>query len=393
MQIKLLINLNPLRKPLTGIGYYTKNVIAELLKRDVILVGLQNGHLFEKSDIEQLLSSFESKSQNEDSVQFTLKKTLINIVRSVPGIYSIKHLLVNFRAKKYLRQLASEGYVYFEPSFVPMPFDGQVVTTVHDLSFITYPEFHPKERVTFLTKKVKSAVTVSTHVMVDSDYIRDELLQNYEKAEGAVSTVYLGADDSFQPYSVFDCSQILSHFEIKYKGFILSVATLEPRKNLPRLVSAYRALPDKLKELYPLVLVGDPGWKNNELFEQNQDLLKSKQLIITGYVADDDLKRLYASAKLFAYPSLYEGFGLPVLEAMASGAVVMTSNIGATAEVAGNSALLIAPDSIKSMRDGMSSILTDDQLIASLESSSIERAKLFSWKKCVDDILTIVQHL
>jgi len=393
MPIKILINLNPLRKPLTGIGYYTKNIITELLKRDVVVVGLQNGRLLNKSDIALLLSTLESPIENNDSKQPPFKKMLINRLRTLPGIYSLKHHLVNLRAKKHLMVLARDGYVYFEPSFVPMAFDGKIVTTIHDLSFITYPEFHPKERVAFLTKEVASSVAVSTHLMVDSDYIRDELLKNYVKSEASVSTVHLGVEQSFKRYSADNCATILSRLGIKYKGFILSVATLEPRKNLPRLVSAYRALPEELKAQYPLVLVGDAGWKNNELFDRNLDLLTSKQLIITGYVADDDLKHLYASAKLFAYPSLYEGFGLPVLEAMASGAAVMTSNIGATAEVAGCAALLVAPECIDSMASGMSSILTDDRLRFSLESQSIERAKVFTWIKCVDDIVTIIRKL
>ena len=400
MPIKLLVNLTPLRNPLTGIGYYTKNIITELLKRDVQLVGLRQGQRLERDEIAALLAALASDEEhtraapnNIRKLPSGLKNWLISGVRSLPGIYALKYCLVNWRARRHLTALAQEGYVYFEPSFVPMVFTGKVVTTIHDLSFITYPHFHPQERVAFLTERVRTAVASSAHLLVDSDSIAGELCRHYGVDAATVSTIHLGVERDFKPYSASECLAILTRFGLHYKGFMLTVATLEPRKNLARLVNAYRALPDAIKARYPLVLVGHAGWDNDELFSANQDLLASQRLIITGYVNEHDLRRLYASARLFAYPSLYEGFGLPILEAMASGTAVLSSNRGATAEVAGSAALLVVPECIPAITSAMQTILSDKSVRSSLETKSRVRAQQFSWPTCADEILAVVSKL
>ena len=387
---KLLINLNPLRPPLTGIGYYTKNIVKECLQRDVELVGIKNGRLLCKQDIQELILSLELSSSVNRKVSTSFKQNIIELLRKFPGIYAIRYFLVFIRARKVLSSLAKNGFTYFEPSFVPMRFNGDIITTIHDLSFITYPDFHPIERVNYLKKMVKQAISVSKHIMVDSNFIKKELLDNYSIAEDKVSTVYLGVEHKFKAYEKEQVTSTLTNLNIEANAFILSVATLEPRKNLTKLVEAYRNLPVELKNKYPLVLVGNSGWKNSSLVDSIQDLVDSKHIIVTGYLSDTQLNHVYSSATLFVYPSIYEGFGLPVIEAMASGTAVITSNCGATAEVAGESALLVSPTSAKAITDGMSSILEDDELRGALEKMAVQRASLFTWKKCTDDILSIL---
>lgn len=391
MQIKLLINLNPLRPPLTGIGYYTKNIVKECLQRNIEFVGIKNGKLFNRPEINGLIASLEDHS--DAPLHSSSKKKMVELLRSFPGIYAVKHFLVSLRAKKILDSLAKQGFIYFEPSFVPMKFKGKIITTIHDLSFITHPEFHPIERVNFLTKMVKNTVAVSKHIIVDSDFIKNELLNHYSVSKDRVSTVYLGVDDKFKVYIKQETLLTLDKLKIEHNEFILSVATLEPRKNLARLVESYRDLPDDLKNRYPLVLVGNSGWKNSSLFDSIQDLVESGNIIVTGYLSDTELNHLYSGAALFVYPSLYEGFGLPIIEAMASGSAVITSNCGATAEVAGQSALLIDPESNKAITNGISSVLLDANVRRTLEEEAITRASFFSWRKCVDDILSVASKL
>lgn len=389
-QTKLLINLNPLNPPLTGIGYYTKNIVKECLLRNITLVGIKNGCLLNKDSIQALIASLEQSSGVSSTSGPTLKQKGIELLRSLPGIYAIKYSLVSLRAKKVLKTLAKEGYTYFEPSFVPMKFDGDIITTIHDLSFLSHPDFHPIERVNYLKKMVKKSMLVSKHIMVDSDFIKKELLANYSISEQFVSTVYLGVEKNFRIYDNSEVEVSLSKLKLTNKAFILSVATLEPRKNLTKLVEAYRTLPEQLIKQYPLVLVGNAGWKNSSLFDSIQDLVKSGNIIVTGYLSDTELNHLYSSAAVFVYPSIYEGFGLPIIEAMASGTAVITSNCGATAEVAGLAAILINPDYSLSITEGISSVLLDDKLRLSLEEKAIERASFFTWQRCVDDILFAV---
>tara|TARA_R110001583_G_scaffold26757_2_gene96268 strand:+ start:39324 stop:40517 length:1194 start_codon:yes stop_codon:yes gene_type:complete len=397
MQTKLLINLNPLRPPLTGIGYYTKNIVKECLQRNIEFVGIKNGKLFSQPEINGLIASLEDHSNatlhSSSSSSSSSKKKMVELLRSFPGIYAVKHFLVSLRAKKILDSLAKQGFIYFEPSFVPMKFKGKIITTIHDLSFITHPEFHPIERVNFLTKMVKNTVSVSKHIIVDSDFIHRELLENYSVTESQVSTVYLGVEDKFRTYSKQKTAPILDKLKLTENEFILSVATLEPRKNLAKLVGAYRDLSDEIKNKYPLVLVGPSGWKNSTLFDSIQDLVANGNIVVTGYLSDIELNYIYSSAAVFVYPSIYEGFGLPIIEAMASGTAVITSHSGATAEVAGDSALLIDPNSEKAITEGIASILSDSNLRLSLQKKAVERASFFTWKKCVDDILSITQKL
>ncbi|WP_413700391.1 glycosyltransferase family 4 protein [Psychromonas sp. KJ10-10] len=393
MQIKLLINLNILRPALTGIGYYTKNIIKECLKRNIELVGIKNGKLLDQQEIKELITSLEDISGVSPGSSLSFKQRSVELLRSFPGIYAIKYYLISVRAKKILNSLAEQGFIYFEPSFVPMQYKGKIITTIHDLSFITHPEFHPVERVNFLTKMVKQSVAVSNHIVVDSNFIRSELMENYSIKESQLSTVYLGVEDKFRVYDQQEVAPILNKLNLKQNRFILSVATLEPRKNLAKLVESYRELSDELKVKYPLVLVGSSGWKNSALFDSIQDLIENGNIIVTGYLSDIELNHIYSSAALFVYPSIYEGFGLPIIEAMASGTAVITSNCGATAEVAGDFAFLVDPTNKKAISEGIESILSDPNLRLSLEEKAISRASSFTWGKCVDDLLSIAQKL
>ena len=388
MQNKLLINVSPIRLPLTGIGYYTLNILIELLSCNIELLGIKNGKLVTREALLELASRFPSKDADSSKVTNN-KRLFIEFVRAIPGIYQIKNYLLSKRVSKLLASLANEGYVYFEPSFIPFDYSGITITTIHDLSFLSHPEFHPATRVSYLTNKIQLAIASSDHIVVDSEFILKELHSYFPSAKGKSSTLYLGVSDSFKPYSKGECKSLLASLNIKSAGYVLSVATLEPRKNLSKLIDAYKLLPESVRSIYPLVLVGDQGWKNSELLENARELLESKQILFTGYVADDDLKRLYSSAAVFVYPSLYEGFGLPVIEAMASGVPVITSNIGATAEVAASGAILVDPLSEQAIAQAVLGFVSYPKAKVKLVESAINRAKLFNWSKTVEQLLKI----
>ncbi|MFA0113371.1 glycosyltransferase family 4 protein [Vibrio sp. 10N.261.46.E11] len=388
MPNKLLINVSPIRMPLTGIGYYTLNILSELLSRDIDVVGIRNGKLLTRDALLGLVSCFHLPSSNQ-STPSPKTRFLVELLRSVPGIYQLKSYLLSLRAQQQLKILANQGYVYFEPSFVPFNYLGVTITTVHDLSFLSHPSFHPATRVSYLKDKMRGTITRSDHIVVDSDFILDELHDFFPSSKSKSSTLYLGVSDGFKAHSKQECGTLLKSLEIEHDNFLLSVATLEPRKNLNKLIDAFKLLPDSVRKLYPLVLVGDQGWKNSELMDNAKDLVERGQIIFTGYLADDDLKRLYASAGAFVYPSLYEGFGLPVIEAMASGAPVITSNVGATAEVAANGALLIDPSSEVSISNAILELIRDPERKAKLVECGIKRASGFKWSNTVDQLLKI----
>jgi glycosyltransferase involved in cell wall biosynthesis len=173
------------------------------------------------------------------------------------------------------------------------------------------------------------------------------------------------------------------------RPYVLAAGTLEPRKNLLRLLAAWAALDDDQRDAFELVLVGPVGWEAQEIVQAAQ----AARIVVAGYVPDDELAALYAGCELFCYPSLYEGFGLPVLEAMKAGAPVLTSNVSSLPEVAGDAAALVDPLSVDAMSGEISRLLGDAQERDRLRAAGLRRAAEFSWERTADEVLHVLRAL
>jgi len=180
---------------------------------------------------------------------------------------------------------------------------------------------------------------------------------------------------------------------LKHRGFVLSVCTLQPRKNLQRLVEAFAQLPAEMRSAFPLVLIGADGWKNSALMRVIEPLARDGQAVVPGYVPRDKLLKLYASAALFAYPSLFEGFGLPVAEAMASGVAVLTSNLTSLPEVSAGAAWEVDPYSIDDIAAGMERLLGDPALRDELVAKGLRRAADLTWDATVAQTCAVYRGL
>jgi glycosyltransferase involved in cell wall biosynthesis len=302
------------------------------------------------------------------------------VKRLIPKPYEVARFLQQGVFNRGVQEFGIR--LYHEPNYIPYRFHGPTVITVHDLSLVFYPETHPKDRVQAIGCKLEKAVHSADRIIVVSESVRREVLEVYGLPEDRVVTVHNGVDARFQPQPPERILEVRRRYGLPSGGYLVSVGTLEPRKNMARLISAYRALPKELRSRDPLVLVGMTGWGEDRFEAELWMLRREGSLIRTGYVADQDLPAIYAGATAFAYPSIYEGFGLPLVEAMACGTAVLTSNCSAMPEVVGNAGLLVYPFDVDSIRDGLFRLLRDEAERERCRMAGLARARRFSWARC-----------
>jgi alpha-1,3-rhamnosyl/mannosyltransferase len=238
--------------------------------------------------------------------------------------------------------------------------------------------------VRFLDRHLPRTLERANLVLTDSDFIAAEIASRFALPRAKIRTIPLGVDASFRPRAREEIVATLARYGLQDSAYLLVVATLEPRKNLARLVRAYAGLPAALKTRHPLVIVGARGWLSSELERTIAPLEASGTARRLGYVGEDELPLLYAGAHAFAFPSLYEGFGLPVLEAMASGVPVLTSNVSSLPEIAGDAALTVDPLDDDALRNGLERLLEDSAWRTAATARGIARAREYPWSRCVD---------
>ena len=276
--------------------------------------------------------------------------------------------------------------LYFEPNFIPLDIKAKsIVATVHDFSFERFPEAHPKDRVRYFAKNFRKNLQRATRVITDSAYTKNEAVEFLGIPAERITPVHLGVDHAaFRPFprdALDICRRELSLPE----RFVLFVGAREPRKNLDRLLHAYAELPGSVQRDFSLVLVGPQGWGKNELTEKK---LK-KGVMVFPYLDVRKLAMTYNLASAFVYPSLYEGFGLPPLEAMACGCPVIVSNVASIPEVCGDASYYVDPADVHSIAEGLHKVLADERLRRSLIEKGLNRARLFTWEKTARETLEV----
>lgn len=268
---------------------------------------------------------------------------------------------------------------YFEPNFILRSSvrSRTAVVTAHDLSCFRYPEWHPAERVRHMERHFQRSLARATRIITVSEAVRQELLAKYGLAEGRVVTIPNGVDHAvFHPMSVEQCALVRQMYHLP-EHFVLHVGTLEPRKNQYNLLLSHTTLPEPLRKKYPLLLAGAVGWGNAALY----DTIKSTPHVHwLGYVPDAELAALYTMADVMVYPSWYEGFGLPVAEAMACGCPVLTSTDPALVETSGGAARHVPPHLVDTIRAVLKELLEDVDQRRAMRQLGMQRAAVFSWE-------------
>jgi alpha-1,3-rhamnosyl/mannosyltransferase len=278
---------------------------------------------------------------------------------------------------RYLRQGRLD--VFHGTNFeIPLQGVCPTVVTIHDLSLLLHPETHERRRVWRARSRLPLMARRATMVITVSAAVSSEVQQHLKLPADRIITVHSAARERFRRMEAERAKEICNRLNIN-KDFVLYAGTIEPRKNLQLLVRAFEEYSRGKETGLQLVLAGKKGWMVNELDKQLRRSAVGRNVLFTGYLNDEELCALYSSCKLFVYPSLYEGFGLPPLEAMACGATVIAGRIPSISEVLGSAARLVSPHSATELAEAMRELLEGDRLREELGRAGQKRASQYSW--------------
>jgi glycosyltransferase involved in cell wall biosynthesis len=270
----------------------------------------------------------------------------------------------------------------------------KTVTTIHDMTTLLFPEHHTRETILLQQEKFRFAREQADAIISVSESTKRDIIRLLGIEPERIHVVHEGVDPVFCPLLGEDISPVLAKYELQPDDYILTVGTIEPRKNLVRLVRAYDVVWQKQPESTPrLVLAGTTGWFFREVFAEIEKLGLAEQVLFIGRVDDADLPALYNGALFLAYPTLYEGFGLPALEAMACGTAVLTSNVSSLPEVVGGAGLLVEPDDTQSIVEGLVKMLEDVSLRQEKSRLGLVRAKEFTWQRAAEETTAVYKKI
>jgi len=302
-----------------------------------------------------------------------------------PRVISFPRLWTHLRLAAELARRRPD--ILFVPSHVlPLAFPGPAAVTVHDLGYLHFPQAHPILSRLYLDWSTRWNTRRAAVVIADSEATRQDLIAHYQTDPAKIVVAYPGYDKMLRP--VRDPAAAVRGQGCHIQGnYLLYLGTLQPRKNLVRLIDAFTRLPATQPSLQ-LVLAGNPGWLADPILEY----ARQAGVILPGFIANKAKAALLSGAAAFLFPSLYEGFGFPVLEAMACGTPVICSNTSSLPEVAGDAALLVDPLDTAGLTAAIQRILTDHTLRANLIQRGFANLKRFSWLQCAKQVMAAIEH-
>jgi len=392
--VNLIFNAEALRPPITGVGNYSFYLLEQYLKRDCFdkiecFTGThwQSGH-------EQLGATKAMKARGGHNSHSAWEKLVGDIRLAVGYIPGTKVLYDSIMDRRFERHANSvPDAIYHETNYILKPYAGPSVTTVHDLSHIRYPDCHSPNVIDWLGKNLAATLDRADRIITVSNLIREELLENYRVEEDKVVTIYEGVDDAYKPRAGYDLERVLTPLGLREKQYVLLTATLEPRKGIDVLLDAWSLLPLSLRKAFPLVITGSSGWRNSGLVDRIEAFIKEGTVHHLGYVQADLLPYLFSGASVFSYPSVYEGFGLPVLDAMRSGVPVICRAGTSMAEFAEGACVLCDTGESEELASHLQRLMESQEERDVWAEQGRVQAEKFSWKRCADETLAVYRAI
>ncbi|QQG52892.1 MAG: glycosyltransferase family 4 protein [Candidatus Falkowbacteria bacterium] len=367
-------------KNYSGVSEYTANLLSEILRQD------------RENQYSLFYNSFKKQEQRLKIWQTANTKIIGTHYPNKLFNYCLQKC---FSYPKFDKILGGVD-LFFAPhlNFLRITRQTKLVVTVHDLSFLRYPEFfscrknfwHKAIGVAKLLKRADKIVAVSENT-------KHDLVEILKIAADKISVIYSGNNFLVAPLDAAESMKFFSKHDLQ-SGFIFSVGNIEPRKNVSGLIEAYEELRKRRPDLTPqLVLAGAKGWKYRRIFKIWKNSPYQKDIKFLGYISPAEKTTLFAAAAVFAYPSYYEGFGFPPLEALSAGVPVVSSNISSLPEVLGGAALLVNPFKTGDISEALELILTDNNLRTKLIADGRKQAALFTWEKAAQSYLKLFTEL
>jgi alpha-1,3-rhamnosyl/mannosyltransferase len=362
----------------TGVGYYTTGLVAGLSSRgDVELAH------YPPPWLGLTLAAWKSSRRWLPS-----RSGSITAQPAIEAHASLKHRLL----QRHFERTSSRSRcdLYHEPNFIPFASDLPTVVTIHDLSVLRHPEWHPAQRVRHYEQRFERGLADCAHIVTVSEFTRREVITMLGQRPERVTRTYNGVRAGMVPLPEEAVRPTLRRLNLPAR-YLLHVGTLEPRKNLAMLVRTYGSLPASVRESCPLVLVGGWGWNHAEIARLLETDGRRLGIRHVGYLPERDLPAVYNGATALVFPSFYEGFGLPVVEMMACGGAVLASTAGVMVELMGAQAPLIDPEDGDGWREAMTRVVTDADWRKQLQAGVVERASCFTWESCATETMRAYQ--
>ncbi|QFH72139.1 glycosyltransferase family 4 protein [Enterobacter sp. E76] len=377
--MKIIFGTDAIKYPLTGIGRYAYELAKSLNdSHDISELMFLNGGRITNS-----LPNIEEKNQTTEMLRNKLKKNYV-----VSELYRL--------TSPWLKTLVLRKHpkaIYHGPNFYLPPGINRSVSTFHDLSVFTMPQCHPVERVRFMQKELLLTLKRASVLITDSEFIRTELIDYFNLPAKSVYVAKLACSDEFYPRDEIQLTETLFKYQLKYKHYCLFTGSIEPRKNIESLINAYESLSISIRRNIPLVVCGFKGWNSENIHKKLERGQREGWVRYLGYVPSTELPLLFSGALSFIFPSLYEGFGLPVLEALASGTPVVCSNSSSIPEVGGDAALMCEAMDVDTLTKNINRSIDDKIWRETAIMNGLKQANHFTWQRCAQETIFAYRHV
>jgi alpha-1,3-rhamnosyl/mannosyltransferase len=375
--MRVLVNTLTVEGPRTGIGHYTCELVRALRR----LHGEDAVGTFPGGLLRRARAAWARAQQGGSAAPGGWAGRLRQAVRG--GLVGLARRCGRSLVRASFRRAAAGGgfAAYHEPNYVPLECELPTIASVHDLSALLHPEWHPADRVAHFEKEFLRGLKRCSHLFAISEFGKRQIVEHLGWAADRVTVTYVGVRDGLRRVEGEELSGALRELGLS-PGYLLHVGTLEPRKNVLMLMRAYCDLPGSVRGRCPLVLAGGRGWNSDDAHDFLQRQGRHRNVRWLGYVKEGHFPALYSGARALVFPTLYEGFGMPTVEMMATGGAVLASTAGAVAETAGGRAHLIDPLDEGGWRSAMLRAASDDDWLRALRAGAEQHAARFTWEAC-----------